>query len=125
MYDQKTMALAKGKFLPISAKTSVVVCQYLRGKPVERVKRILNNVINMKEPIPFTKNNKSISHRPGMGPGRYPVNTAFHILALVESAEKNAQHKGLDTKSLYIQHIKADDAGTNWHYGRLRRRKWK
>src|SRR3989344_5607642 len=120
-YDKKTMAMAHGKHLPISTKKSVAICQYLRGKSLKRAKQILEDAMNMKRPIPFTRYNQSVSHRPGMGPAKYAVKTAQHLLMLLESAEANAQHKGLDVNTLKISHLKADGAGTVWRYGRHKR----
>ena len=124
-YDKQTMAMAHGKQLPISAKQSVVVCAYVKGKDLQKVKKMLARVMQLKQAIPFSRYNKGAGHRPGLGPAQYPIKTAKHLLMLLESAESNAQQKGLDVNKLVISHIKSDNAGTSWRYGRQRRRRAK
>ncbi len=48
-----------------------------------------------------------MAHRPGLGPGGYPVKVAEHVLSLLESAEQNAEYKGLDTDTMVVFHISA------------------
>ena len=82
-------------------------------------------VSNKKKPIPFIRFNKNIGHKKGMGSGRYPIKSSEKILKLLESAEANAQFKGLNTADLVIKHICANKAANAWHFGRKRRRKAK
>jgi len=121
----ENMAKAVGRHLPISYKYSVEICRYLRGKPMERAKAILTNVINMKEPIPFKRYVKNIGHRPKMGPGRYPIKASKYILALLDSVTANAQMKGLATGKLEICHISAQRGPMIMHRGRTGRTKMK
>lgn len=116
---------AVGRSLPISTKHSVEICRCIRNKPIERAKNILKDAISKKKPIPF-KRFKTISHKPGkMASGRYPVKASKEILQLVESAEANAQFKGLNVSNLIVSHICAHKASTPYHYGRQKRRKMK
>ena len=124
-YNKETMALVVGKALPISTKQSIEVCNFIRNKNVQKMKDYLNDVINMKKVVKFTRFNKGMGHKKGVGPGRYPIKTSTEILRLLESAESNAQFKGLNSLNLVIGHIKADKASSAWHYGRQRRRKMK
>lgn len=39
--------------------------------------------------------------------GKYPVKVANHFLSVLESAEANAEYKGLDTENLVITHASA------------------
>ncbi|MBN2368551.1 50S ribosomal protein L22 [Candidatus Woesearchaeota archaeon] len=120
-----TMAKVYGRDLSISTKYSVEVCNALRGKPIGRAKRLLENVIEKKEPIRIGRFNRDTAHKRGIGPGKYPVNVATEILNLLKSAESNAQNKGLSTKDLVVMHISAHKASSPWHFGRQRRRKMK
>ena len=60
-----------------------------------------------------------------MAAGRYPIKACQHILALLESAESNAQFKGLSTADLIVTHISAQKGPDTWRYGRHIRRQAK
>lgn len=101
-YDEKTMAKGVGISLPISYKQAREICSYIKNKKVDMVKKSLNRVLEMKEAIPYKRFNMNAGHKPGnMAAGRYPQNSTFEILKLVEGVEKNAANKGL-SKELYI-----------------------
>ena len=100
-------AKAFGRDLPLSLKDSVNLCRALKGMKLDDAKDFLENVIKKKRAVPYFRYLDSISHRHGIGPGRYPVKEAKHILKVLENAEANAENKDLDTDSLYIMHIAA------------------
>ncbi len=101
-YDEKKMARGVGISLPISHKQAREICSYIKNKKVDMVKKSLNRVLEMKEAIPFKRFNMDVGHKPGnIAAGRYPQNSTWEILKLVESVEKNAINKGL-SKELYI-----------------------
>ena len=123
--EEEHTAKAVGISLPISTKQSIEVCNFIRNKPLERAKTMLNDVILTKIAVPF-KRFKVIGHKRGnMASGRYPIKTSKEILGVLESAEANAQFKGLNTSNLFICHISSQKAGNQWHYGRQKRRKMK
>lgn len=114
-------AKAVGDNLPISHKQSVMICQAIRGKHINRAKNILEDVIDMREAIAFTRYNKDMAHRPGnMAAGRYPVKACEHILNIIKSAEANAQYKGLSTGNLIIKQANAQKGPGVVRYGRRR-----
>ena len=100
-------AKAFGKNLPISLKDAVNLCRTLKGMRLNNAKDYLEDVINKKKAVPYFRYLNSISHRRGIGPGRYPVKEAKYILKVIENAEANAENKDLDTDNLYIMHIAA------------------
>ncbi len=108
-------AKALGRDLPLSLKDSVNLCRALKGMKLEDAKDFLEDVIKKKRAVPYFRYLDSISHRRGIGPGRYPVKEAKHILKILENAEANAEDKDLDTDNLYIMHIAA-------HKGRVIKR---
>ncbi|HLD89167.1 MAG TPA: 50S ribosomal protein L22 [Candidatus Nanoarchaeia archaeon] len=124
-YNNETMARALGRSLPISTRQSVEICNFVRGKNLEKAKNAMKRVIEKKQAVPYRIYNDGIGHKPGIGPGKYPVNACTQILQLIESAEANAQFKGLDSAKLVIAHLNAHQASRAWHYGRKRRRKMK
>jgi large subunit ribosomal protein L22 len=122
---KENMAKANGRDLGISTKKSVEICNNLRGKPLSKAKAMLERVIAKESAMPMTRFNRDTAHKPGIGPGKYPVRTAEGILSILKSAESNAQNKGLNTKELVVLHIAAHKAARPWHFGRKRRIKMK
>jgi len=122
-FDREKMARALGRDLPISVKHSSMVCNAIRGKSVERAKKILEDAIQIRKAIPFTKYNTDKGHKKKMGPGRYAVHTCMEILKLLNSAEANGHQKNLE--GMEIVHICAHKASKPWHSGRQRRRQMK
>ena len=124
-YSKENMARVVGRSLPISTKFSVEVCNFIRNKTTGEAKEILQKVVGGKKAVPFKTFNKDLSHKRKIGPARYPKKTAEEIIKLLESAEANAQFKGINTSNLCITHINAHLASRPWRYGRQRRRKAK
>jgi len=118
-FEKEKMARAYGRDLPISTKQSIEICKLIKGKSVEKAKKILENV--EKKAVPFTRFNRDVGHKPGIGPGRYPIKTAKNILKVLKNAETNASQKGLS--DLVIIHSCCHKAARSWHYGRKRRQK--
>ncbi len=123
---QEHFAIAKAIGLQISTKQSVEICNFIRGKDVNKARMLLQEVIEHKKAIPYKRYNKDTGHKPGkIAAGRYPEKAATHFIKLLTTAIANAENKGLDSTNLIIKEIKADLGAQNWHYGRLRRRKMK
>jgi len=77
---EKNEVKAAGIGLPISTKKSIIVCRKINRMKLEDAKRFLQNMIDGKEKIdrkPLTK-------------------TCKEILKILESAEKNAEYRGLE-----------------------------
>ncbi len=105
--DGEKYVKAFGRNLPLSLKDSVNICRTLKGMRLEDAKDYLEDVIKKKRAVPYFRYLDSISHRKGMGPGRYPVKEAKYILKVLENAEANAEDKELDMDNLFIMHIAA------------------
>ena len=103
--DPSKTAVATGRDLRISYKNTVEVCKSIKGKKVEEAKRILEDVVSLKRPIPFKRYNKKVAHRKGLqgwSSGRWPVKVAKEMLKILNEAEANAMYKGLDTERLRV-----------------------
>ena len=106
--DPASTAQAYGRDMPCSPKSGRNVARAIKGMPVARAKTFLEEVVAIKTPVPFKVRVRKIHHRKGgMGPGRYPVQTAKCMLKVLESAEANAEYKGLDKDRLVITHSTA------------------
>ena len=122
-FNDKT-ARAYGKSLPISTKASINICNALRGMSVEKALAYLQDVVDEKRAIPYTRFTDGVGHRPGIGAGRYPKKASLAIANIISSAANNAAAKGLSS-DLKIVSLVANKASTPLHYGRQRRRSMK
>lgn len=121
---QENIAKAAATDVPISTKQSIMLANFLRGKSVERAKRDLANIIKKSEAVPFTRFTEGAGHKPGVGPGKYPVKAAKAFLTLVNSVEANALDLGLG-EDLIIKSIVTHQAARAMRYGRKRGRQRK
>ena len=113
---------AAGRSIAISTKQSVEICRTIRGKNIQKAKKILEDSINMKHAIPFKRYKRDIGHKKGrIASGRFAIKACIQILNLLNTAEANAQFKGLPTSSLKLAHISAHRASATMRYGRRRR----
>jgi len=111
--DPDRTAIASGRDLKISPKAAREICRYIRGMMLEKAKDRLQEVIDLKRPIPYFRHGKKVAHRGGVegfDAGRYPEKAAGEILKLLEAVESNAEFKGLYTDRLKIAHIAAHRA---------------
>ncbi len=99
-------AKAVGIGMTLSTKQAIELCRAVRSKELDKAKTFLQKVIRKEAAVPYTRFNKGVGHRRGkMAAGRYPGKAAAMLLKLLESAEANAQLRGLDTSSLLISSI--------------------
>ena len=115
--DTLNIARAVGRGLPISSKQSVEICKLIRYKSIAKARRLLEETIALKQPLPFTRYVNGFGHKPGMGPGRYVPTAAKNILFTINAAVKNAEVKNLGA-DLIIVHACAHRAARAPHYGR-------
>src|SRR5437870_12330279 len=89
-----SMARAYGRELPISWKKAVELARALRGKKVENAITYLENVIALKQAVPFRRYNRWVAHKRGLGPARYPVKAVQYFKRVIESAVSNWEYRG-------------------------------
>jgi large subunit ribosomal protein L22 len=102
------MAAANGFNLPVSTKFSIEVAKFIRGKNLQKAKKLMQGVLKKEVAVPFRRYNRDQAHKTGIGPGRYPIKVANTFLSLLEAAEANAANKGLDVESLYVKAVMAN-----------------
>jgi large subunit ribosomal protein L22 len=107
--DSAKTARAYGRDLDCSPKSGRNVARAIKGMPVERAKAFLESVARLETPVPFKVRVRKIHHRrgEGFGPGKWPVGVVTRFLKVLESAEANAEYKGLDKERLVITHASA------------------
>jgi large subunit ribosomal protein L22 len=108
--DPDKTAIASGRDLRIKPKAAREICNYINGMKLENAKTALQEVIELKKPIPYYRYKGKIPHRKeaqGYDAGRYPQKAAGEILRVLEAVKANAEFKGLNTEDLKITHIAA------------------
>ncbi len=90
----ESMARAYGREMPIPWKKAVELARALRGKKVEQAMEYLDNVIALKQAVPFKRYKRWVAHKAGTGPARYPVKCAKYFKRVLESAVSNADYLG-------------------------------
>jgi len=124
-------AIAANK--PISVKYATEMCREIKGRPVNKVEKFLNRIIEKEDFLSLKKYVKKVAHRKGDSKsgtktGRYPLRVAKAFLELIETAKANADFKGLDTESLLVYHAFASmgfrrhSAQAKGHIGGKRRK---
>ena len=122
--DQKTTARAAGTDIPVSTKSTIMVANFIRGKSVTRAQRDLGEVLKKKMAVPFTRFTDGAGHKPGIGPGKYPIKATTHVLSVINAAAANARDRGFGD-DLTIVSVTVHQAARQMRYGRLRGRQRK
>jgi len=103
--DPETSSKAMGSELHISPKKSREVCCKIKGMKASEAKKFLEDVIALKQAVPFKRHHDGTGHRKGpMAAGRYPVSASKEILKVLKNAESNAEYKGLEPANMFITH---------------------
>jgi large subunit ribosomal protein L22 len=103
--DPDKTAKAYGYELHCSQKDSMNLAYVLKGMKTEEAKEFLEEIIEMKRPLPAVFHKRKRAHQKGIGPGSYPQKAAQYMLKVVKNAENNAEYKGFDVENMKIVHI--------------------
>ena len=103
--DTDKTAKAYGYELHCSRKDSMNLAHVIRGMKTEGAKKYLQEIIDMKRPLPAVFHNRKRAHQKGIGPGSFPQKAAKYMLKTLENAENNAEYKGFDVENMKISHI--------------------
>ncbi len=101
--DPETTSRALGVELNVSPKHCREVCKMLKGMKVDDAKKYLKDVAETKTPVPYTRFKMFLNPKPKVGPGRYPKKAALAILKVLESAQSNAEYKGLEADNMRVK----------------------
>jgi len=105
--DPDKTAKAFGYEMHCSLKDSQNLAYAIRGKKVDWAKKYLQEIVDMKRPLPAVFHNNKRAHQKGIGPGSFPQKAARYMLKTLENAENNAEYKGFDIENMKIIHISA------------------
>ncbi len=120
----ENVARAVSTNVQISTKAAIMVAQFVKHKSVSRALRDLQEVVDKQTAVPYTRFTNGAGHKTKIGPGKYPLKTAKAFIALIKSAQANAQDKGLG-EELVIVSCLAQRAAKSMRYGRMRGRQSK
>ncbi len=123
--DEQKSSKAVIRNVPISRKKGVELARAIRNKKLDTAYQILNDVIALKKAVPFKRYNMDKAHKPGIGPGGFPVKCATYFLKVLKNAEANALNKGLSRNDLYVSYVSVDKGETRAKSGRTRGRRSK
>jgi large subunit ribosomal protein L22 len=96
---------AMGKELHISKKHAHEIASTITGMKLDAARGFLENVVALKQAVPYKRYTRNVPHRKGMCTGRYPQKAAKEFLRVLKNAESNATYKGLDSENLKITHV--------------------
>jgi large subunit ribosomal protein L22 len=103
--DPDKSAKAYGYELHCSRKDSINLARAIKGMKTENAKKYLQEIIDMKRPLPAVVHNSKRAHQKSIGPGSFPQKAARYMLKTLENAENNAEYKGFDVENMKISHI--------------------
>lgn len=105
--DSDKTAKAYGYELHCSQKDSMNLSRAIRGMKIEDAKKYLQEIIDLKRPLPAIFHKQKRAHQKGIGPGSFPQKAATYMLKTLENAENNAEYKGFDVENMKITFISA------------------
>ena len=105
--DPEKTAKAYGYELHCSQKDSMNLANAIKGMNIEQAKKYLEEITDLKRPLPAVFHNGKRAHQKGIGPGSYPEKAAKYMLKVIKNAENNAEYKGFDTENMKIIHASA------------------
>lgn len=87
----------------------------LKGMPLKKAQRFLEDVKEHKQCVPFLRFNGGVGRCAqakawGATQGRWPKKSAEFLLSLLKNAESNAESKGLNMEKVVIKHIQVNQA---------------
>lgn len=109
-FDKVKHVKASLREVDISHKHAREICKTIKGMKVLRAREYLEEVIKLKQPVPFRRYKLEVGHRSqlqGFPAGRYPVKAAKAFIKLLDNLEANAEYKGMDIDRLKIIHASA------------------
>lgn len=104
---KKQEAVVNARNLPLSKKHCMAICDFIRGKKIEKALELMQKANKMQIPIPMKG---EIPHRKGkIMSGRYPINATEQFIKILKQLSANAINNDVDIDKARIE-CKADQA---------------
>ena len=108
---------SRGSHLRVHFKHCREIVNHIQGMPASKASKFLEDVLERKAIVPFTKYTGGIGRKamakqcnaPG-DKGRWPVKATAVVRDLLSNAVANGESKGLDADKLYISHAQCNRA---------------
>jgi large subunit ribosomal protein L22 len=120
--DESKIAKAVLFDVPVSIKYMREIAATIKGMKLAEAEKFLEDVIRLKQPVPFRRYHGKVSHKKGLADkfgwpsGRYPVKGARYMMELLRTVKANAENKGLNPEKLVIIHVVAHKGPTLKRY---------
>eukprot|EP01064_Diplonema_japonicum_P007784 TRINITY_DN1541_c0_g1_i1.p1 TRINITY_DN1541_c0_g1~~TRINITY_DN1541_c0_g1_i1.p1 ORF type:complete len:189 (+),score=33.72 TRINITY_DN1541_c0_g1_i1:61-627(+) len=113
--DETNSARAKGSDMRVHFKNTWQVVRVLRGMPMKKAQKYLEDVMEHKRCIPYIRFSHAAGRTPqakefGLTQGRWPRKSVELVQNLLKNAESNAEQKGLEVSDLAISHAHVNRA---------------
>jgi len=118
---RKDEAVVNGVSLPVSTKTSIAICKFIRGKTIEKAVADLEEVLKFNRVIPMTG---EIPHKKGKGimSGRYPIKAIGYFIRMLKNLNANAIVNGLE-EPIIVEAIPNRASRPYGRFGAIRRKR--
>lgn len=115
--DAANTSKARGSHLRVHFKHCREIAHHIKGMPVAKAMKFMDDVLAFKAVVPFVKYTGGICRTaqakqvkaPGSC-GRWPVKATAVVKSLLVNAIANAESKNLDADTLYISHAQCNRA---------------
>ena len=108
---------SRGSHLRVHFKHCREIAHHIKGMPVGKALKFLDDVLAFKAIVPFTRYTGGIGRKAQAkqsksagDKGRWPVKATAVVKDLLSNAIANGETKGLDSEKLYISHAQCNRA---------------
>lgn len=118
---KKEEAVVNAKNLPISTLFSIALCNFIRGKTIEKALADLDDVLTKKKAVPI-KGEYAHKKGKGMSSGKYPKNASEQFIILIKSLRANSNYNGVENP-IIIEAIANKASEPYGKFGRVRKKR--
>lgn len=108
---------SRGSHLRVHYKHCREIAHHIKGMPVVKAQKFLDDVLAFKAIVPFTRHTGGIGRKAmakqsksAGDKGRWPVKATAVVKDLLSNAVANGETKGLDIEKLFISHAQCNRA---------------
>eukprot|EP01061_Rhynchopus_euleeides_P007934 TRINITY_DN16_c0_g3_i1.p1 TRINITY_DN16_c0_g3~~TRINITY_DN16_c0_g3_i1.p1 ORF type:complete len:210 (+),score=74.09 TRINITY_DN16_c0_g3_i1:65-631(+) len=113
--NEDQVARAKASDIRVHFKNTWQVVRTLRGMPLKKAQKYLEDVLEHKRCIPYIRFAHAAGRTPqakefGVTQGRWPRKSVEVMQGLLKNAESSAEQKGLELNDLKVGHVQCNRA---------------
>ena len=107
--------------MPISTLFSIAICNFIRGKTIEKALADLDDVLTKKKAVPI-KGEYAHKRGKGMSSGKYPKNASEQFIILLKSLRANSNYNSVENP-IIIEAIANKASEPYGKFGRVRKKR--